>query len=265
MAQNKLKKMHWSIKYLLFPIITILIGGLILNYFFPNDVNIHFNETTLKKVCYATFNMECSFPKNIEYNCVSEVTFTEGKFGNAVLIDDCDVLVFNLKDEEKPIKSGTINLWAKFNAVDSNNIRYLFDAYDEYNKNRVSLYLEQNRYLTFSLCDSDATCIQIKNQLIEDELLNWLNVAIIWKEEGGILELFVNGNLRNTRDISSINFDSGFKEFFIGSDMNQREQAFAILDEVGISNVPRSESWIKRTYDNANPNMVSFGEKQSIY
>ena len=216
-----------------------------------NIQNYLLDNSTLNKLCSDRFylNRSCYTPQNItKSDCINNITAADGIIAGGILIDDCDVLVTKLKDDETPVKSGTVSLWIKFSDIKSNKNRYLFDAFDEYKKNRISLYLEPDGFLTFSLFDGDYTTIQIRDKLNSEELSDWTQMTVTWEEHGGILKLFVNEDLKRTRDISSINFDAGFKAFFIGSNIYGEGQAYGIIDEVQFFSVARSEDGINQSY-----------------
>ena len=229
--------------------------------------NYYRNQSTFNESCSDNLNIDCYTPQNINKNdCINDITVAEGIIDGGILIDDCDVLVTKLEDDETPVKSGTVSLWIKFSNIKSNKNRYLFDAFDEYKKNRISLYLEPDGFLTFSLFDGDYTTIQIRDKLNSEELSDWTQMTVTWEEHGGILKLFVNEDLKRTRDISNINFDAGFKAFFIGSNIYGEGQAYGIIDEVRFSSVARSEDWINQSYQMvANQDkLVSWGPIETL-
>jgi hypothetical protein len=77
--------------------------------------NTYINQSTPNELASDSLNPSSYSPKEIvKDNCISNITAADGISGEAVLIDDCDVLIVKLKDEETPVRSGTVSLWAKF-------------------------------------------------------------------------------------------------------------------------------------------------------
>jgi len=215
-----------------------------------NNYNYYLNESTPNELASDPYylNQDSYSPHITKNGCISNITTADGIIGGGILIDNCDVLIVKPKDIETPVKSGTVDLWVKLGNIESDRSRYLFDAFDENKRNRISLYLEPDGFLTFSLWDVDYTNIQIREKLTSEELSDWTQIAVTWEEQGGLLKLFINGDLKKARGISSINFDSGFKAFFIGSSISGNEQVYGIIDEVQFSSTARSENWISASY-----------------
>jgi len=203
------------------------------------------------ELCSLAVSADCYSPKikDQEDFCRSNITSIDnGIVGKSILIDGCDILV--IKPEDILIKSGTISLLTEFKNYSLNQNRFLFDAFDEYDKNRISLYLQPDGFLTFSLFDSDRTSISMREKLTKEDLNSWMQIAITWEEYEGVLKLFINGKVRKSRKLIGISFDGGFKGILIGSDIYGKNQAHAIIDEVRISSIARSSSYINQIYQN---------------
>lgn len=209
-------------------------------------------ELTPNEQCSKAIESNCSNPiflNSIEDEpCLNNVTYVDGIIGQSILIDGCDVLF--IQPDENPMKSGTISLLVEFNNYTLPKNRYLFDAVDEYNKNRISLYLQPDNFLTFSLFDRDYTSIQIRERLTDAELKDWMQIGITWDESSGTLNLFINENLRKSRSITDIDFDSSFKGIFLGSDAVGKNQAHAILDYIRVISKPQNGRYFEQTYFN---------------
>ncbi len=207
---------------------------------------------TPEQICDTAGKLECFKIKETDIetpkNCRNEITIVDGIIGKGILIDECDILF--VEPEDKPIKSGTVYLLVNFLDNKKEDNRYLFDAAEDYNKNRISIYLQPDGYLTFSLFDNDYTSIQIREKIDEFELKNWIQIGITWNESDGTLKLYINEKLKRVRSIGNIDFTDSFKGIFIGSDIQGTHQANAIIDEVRVSSKPFSDKYFEQTYFN---------------
>jgi hypothetical protein len=238
-------------------VIIIIILGVVgtLYSFWPNTQTIQplvITNMTPEQICDTAGVLGCFKTKKTNIvtpnNCKNNITFTEGIVGKSLLIDECDILF--IEPNDKPIKSGTVYLLADFLDGKKENNRYLFDAAESYNKNRISIYLQPDGYLTFSLFDNDHTSIQIREKINEIELKSWIQVGITWNESDGTLKLYINEKLRRTRTIGNINFNKAFEGIFIGSNIQGFNQVNAIIDEVRISSKPLPDKYFEQTYFN---------------
>lgn len=221
---------------------------MIINNYYNDQLNITKDELCSKALEYNCFSARFINKTPIK-DCINNITFVNAVIGKGALIDNCDVLF--VKPDTAPMKSGTIDiLVAEFLDYKLNKNRYLFDAADEYNKNRISLYLQPDGFLAFSLFDKDYTSIQIREKLTLEELSKWIQIGITWDELSGNLKLYVNGELRKTRSINEIDFNSGFQGIFIGSDVRGNNQVYAIVDYLFILSEAEDEKYFEQRYFN---------------
>ncbi|MBU4341308.1 MAG: LamG domain-containing protein [Candidatus Altiarchaeota archaeon] len=232
-----------------------------------NTAKILSKQDDLLRVCSQAINQSCILPRDLPINeeCLNNITVAEGMFGNGLLIDGCDILFFEAKDV--PTTTGTVELWVKFNEEVSGKTRFLFDGFEDYNKNRVSLYLQPDNLVTFSIFEGTYSSFQIREKLDSSEVSDWLYFVITWDEADGLLKLHINGNLRKSRDVSYIEFTDNFKYWLIGSNLEGKFQANAVVDEVRTSSIVRPASYVYQVYQNAigTPGYGNLGPEEILH
>jgi hypothetical protein len=108
----------------------------------------------------------------------------------------------------------------------------------------------------------------VHNSLARDNIKcpldQWYYVAGSWSDSQDRMQLFANGILKDTY-IEELSMQESDDHFAIGYQDNSGNHFDGKLDEIRISNIERSESWLSTNYKNQNEpyNFISFGPEEN--
>lgn len=115
-------------------------------------------------------------------------------------------------------------------------------------------------------CRTDVANILITSTGVDYRDLAWYYVVSrIWIEDGVVHgELYING-IKNGEDTDGTEISSLNAILGIGRKGNEDTHYFdGIIDEPRISNIGRSPSWIKATYESERDDLIEFGNEEII-
>jgi hypothetical protein len=125
---------------------------------------------------------------------------------------------------------------------------------------------DDDRCYTITIRDNNARCTLTHNGL-KETVASWAGIHTgLWYYHVGLLSgndlaLFINGELKIVQNHVGGIFQSPYADVLIGNN-NQGlnvESFDGLIDEIRISNIPRTNAWIATTYDNINdPSDFSF-------
>lgn len=162
----------------------------------------------------------------------SGTSFVPGKFGQGVLIDDTDTLVYPT-DDNLSLAAGAIEFWVSMNqSRDLGEIHVLFEI--DYHDQGIQIVKHGGgdlRYLMRrgeELTDIGAAAGDWRSG-------EWHHVAAVWTDTQMIL--YVDGWPRASSSSAAPPLERG-PEFYLGSSPRGDWQADAIIDEFRISSIP---------------------------
>ncbi len=169
-----------------------------------------------------------------ETGVYSGTTFTTGRYGQGVLIDNADTLTY-ITNTNLDRAQGAIEFWLRpdWNGDDNLNHNFLDTGYGD--TNRLTITKDGGNNLRFILWDSSqeyGTAYWVGFWQAGE----WHHVAAVW--QGTRIYLYVDGILRDSRTDAHPP-DSLANEMYIGSSLFRDSQADALIDELRISNIPR--------------------------
>ncbi len=167
------------------------------------------------------------------------ISYTEGKYMNAVLINSTDTLTYPTNNNLN-ITIGTIEMWVKPNWNGNDGVRHYF--FDEkgtgIKQNRIQILKDNQNYLVCRVDESPSKKLEAKILVNSWTSNEWHHIACSWNESSGI-KLYMDGNL-----VSEINntftLTATETNMHIGTDYAGGLTANSIIDELRISNITRT-------------------------
>ena len=155
---------------------------------------------------------------------ISQETYTEVKklSGSAGTVED--------KVESPPIKTkiiktsltpdGTITFWISLNKSDKYLLKgYIFDIGDSYVKSRMSLFVDENGFLTWRIIDDNFIIHSLKYDINHFLNADKFHTALTWTEKGE-LKMYVNAQPVSEVKLDKLNLNITSTEMYWGSDLD---------------------------------------------
>ncbi len=115
---------------------------------------------------------------------------------------------------------GTITFWIALNRSDNNYQKgYIFDIADSYVKSRMSLFVDENGFLTWRLIDTNFTIYDLRydiNQFLKGERFF---VALTWTKEGE-LKMYINAKHVSEVKLDRLDLNINSTNMYWGSDID---------------------------------------------
>jgi hypothetical protein len=146
------------------------------------------------------------------------------------------------KELNEIFNTGTVFMWFKINSSNDKKDRYLFDFVNYYDKSAFRLYIVNNVTLMFDIFDNHNRKYSL-SYTSSKAFTKFTAVHVTWASKNEI-KLYLNGNSVSTQQVVDAVFSGPVRDFYIGTDLN------GIIGEIRLSNIVRSEGWIKATYHN---------------
>ncbi|MCK5176330.1 MAG: hypothetical protein KAQ92_01265 [Candidatus Aenigmarchaeota archaeon] len=186
-------------------ILTILISILISSY-----IGNHFSEKT---------DAVLDEIKNITTNTNKIVNVLSGKGNSSINDIPSQITIKTTKESITP--DGSILFWIALNKPkDVYQKGYIFDIGDSYVKNRMSLFVDKNSFLSWRIIDNDYNIHILRSDI--DKYINgtYFHVCLTWEQEGE-LNIYVNGLSASNIKLDELNLDISSHEMYWGSDINK--------------------------------------------
>ncbi len=229
---------------------------------------------------YSNTLFLCHF--NNELNCYANgsgtpvgntsLSFEAGKFNSGVLINNSDELVYSV-DGNFDKNQGTIEFWMNpRNDISAGGYDgWIFLIGSDYDFNSIEIFVNTQE-IDFKIIDYVGTehiAVQDVSAWQADE---WHHIAAVWDLDNPVsddnhMELYIDGS-NSGSDYSEteyyIHMEDMEPNMFIGSYSGEL-QAEAVIDELRISNIPRTASELSDSYQNGINNYSSVSETWVLY
>jgi len=118
--------------------------------------------------------------------------------------------------------NGTMAFWTILNRPQGNYQEgYLFDIADSYIKNRMSLFVDGEGFLTWRIVDEDYNIHVLRADI--NEFLNGTRffIALTWNTDGTLI-IYINGIQDNKIKLDQLNINIKSTDMYFGSDIDGR-------------------------------------------
>ncbi|MBC7227754.1 MAG: 6-bladed beta-propeller, partial [Thermoflexales bacterium] len=161
-------------------------------------------------------------------------SFTTGRYAQGILIDANDTLTYPTAGNLNRTQ-GAIEFWIRpnWNGGDGQNYTFFEVGSDWFNRMRIMKDGANN--LRFILWDSNSE-YGVAYNVAHWQAGEWHHVAVTWQENN--ISLFVDGEQQASNNSAKCP-DSLAPTIHIGSSLWHDQQAWAVLDEFRISDIPR--------------------------
>jgi hypothetical protein len=217
----------------------------------------HLNESTINEnteFLDSTVNNNDAVAEGFDNNATS-TTNTSGKINGSVLFGGGDNQI-NISDSEElnNFNNISISAWIHplFTTTSVNkNILVKPDFYS---------FTINDGNLEFTISDGSNT-ETISSEEINKEIWQFVTATYTSNE----LKLYINGEIVNSKEITPITIGINSNSIIIGNNVSYTQDYIGYIDEIRISNIPKSNNWIKTEYNNQNDpySFYTFGVKEN--
>lgn len=150
---------------------------------------------------------------------ISQETYSEvKKLSGSGTVESTPIKNKIIKTSLKP--DGTITFWVSLNKSDKYLSKgYIFDIGDSYVKSRMSLFVDENGFLTWRIIDNNFIIHSLKydiNQFLNGEQFF---TALTWTKEGE-LKMYINAQPVSEVKLDKLNLNINSTEMYWGSDLD---------------------------------------------
>jgi|GEM_PF-3258578 hypothetical protein len=126
-----------------------------------------------------------------------------------------------IKTTKVPITpDGTITLWLTLNRPKGVYQKgYIFDIADSYVKNRMSLYVDENGFLTWRIIDNNFVIHSLRYDITQFLDGKMFYVALTWSKNGE-LKMYINADLVSQVKLDRLDLNITSTEMYWGSDID---------------------------------------------
>lgn len=231
------------------------------------------NDSNTLLLCHFNNNYTCV---DDEAGSYSGTSFEPGKFRQGVLFNDTDTLIYSTTNN-LDTNQGTIEFWIKpyFNASAGGSNRDFVDLTDDASPwdNEFYIYfIGSSKVVRFMVADYNADTRHVQQDISSWQIGEWYHVAAVWDLDSNVsgdnyMELYINGsnagNVYYDTD-SNIVLDGTPTNISVGSWPDGSGNSNSTIDELRISNIPRSFSEINQSYQNGIENYTNVSANWTI-
>lgn len=217
---------------------------------------------------------------------INGATWTTGLFGNALSFDGINDYVKTNKDLTfSPDLPFTIEMWVNFRSYPpqgQDKANWFFRSGGGSYTFSIGGFLPSTGWVYYGIAEEDLNKIHIYMDYMgiggmrlkdtEDAILGkWYNIATTYDSETKILNLYVDGILKDSKVWNILGAPSTTRPFWIGSDndLDWRSSPYqyfdGVIDEIRISNRARTAQEIREYYDSGKEHFLDINAEIVSY